>query len=336
MKNVLYIGNNLKTKSSNVSSIQVLGGFLEQEGFRMYYASSKANKLLRLFDMVLALIRYKKRIDYIIIDTYSTHNFYFALIISQICRLFKLRYIPNLNGGNLPARLTGNPKLSSLIFRNAYINVSPSYYLKDAFYQHGHKNVKYIPNSIKINNYKYKERSYDQIKLLWVRSFSQIYNPELAVRVQRKLIDLGFQTDLCMVGPDSDGSLNRVKSLAKKLKVDTIFTGKLTKKEWIALSEDYNIFINSTNFDNAPVSVIEAMALGLPIVSTNVGGLPYLIIDHVEGVLVEPNNLDGMVQAIINIVFDHKFTQTITSNARKKVEQFDWQVVKHAWFEVLV
>lgn len=335
MKSILYIGNNLKTKNSNVSSIQVLGGFLEQEGFKMYYASSKPNKVLRLFDMMYTLIRYKKKVDYVIIDTYSTHNFYFALVISQLCRVFRIKYIPNLNGGNLPARLKNHPKMSSLVFSNAFINVSPSYYLKDAFYQFGYKNVKYIPNTIEIKNYNFKLRSFEKIKLFWVRSFSQIYNPELAVRVQRKLIDLGFNAELCMVGPDSDGTLAKVKSLSKELKVDTVFTGKLSKAQWIQLSEHYNIFINTTNFDNAPVSVIEAMALGLPVVSTDVGGIPYLLADHLEGVLVEKNNLDGMVQAVLNIAFDRTFSDKLATNARKKVEQFDWQVVKHAWFDVL-
>ena len=52
-------------------------------------------------------------------------------------------------------------------------------------------------------------------------------------------------------------------------------TGILRKAEWIELSKDYDVFINTTNVDNMPVSVIEAMALGMPIVSTNVGGIPF-------------------------------------------------------------
>ena len=335
MKRILYIGNNLKTKNANISSIQVLGGLMEREGLKVHYASSKANKVLRLLDMIYTVLLLCRRIDYVIIDTYSTHNFYFALIISQLCRILRIKYIPNLNGGNLPARLEKNNFLSRLIFNNSYLNVSPSHYLKDAFSRYGYENVRYIPNTIEITKYKFEIRSFERIKMLWVRSFSQIYNPEMAVHVLRKLIDLGFDSELCMVGPDSDGSLQKVKSLSKKLDVEVKLTGKLKKSEWIELAKDYNVFINTTNFDNTPVSVIEAMALGLPIVSTDVGGIPYLINDHLEGVLIEADNADSMVQAILNISFNKEFAENIAKNARRKVEQFDWEVVKHAWLEVL-
>lgn len=335
MKTILYIGNNLKSKTSNISSIQLLGGLLEVEGYRVYYASAKRNKVFRLLDMVFSFLRYQHKVDYVFIDTYSTHNFYFALVISQLCRLFRVKYIPNLNGGNLPVRLRKHPKMCRMIFNHAYCNVSPSNYLKEAFEQFGYNNVTYIPNTIELKNYKCRTQNYNSIKLLWVRSFSKIYNPVLAVKVLKELTNKDYDASLCMVGPDSDGSLEKVKEHAKKVKLEVIFTGKLPKKEWISLAKDYNVFINTTNFDNTPVSVIEAMALGLPVVSTNVGGLPYLIEDNKDGLLVEPNNTEAMVNAIIRLYQDENFAQTIAKKARQRVKQFDWQVVKNKWNELL-
>lgn len=335
MKSILYIGNKLQNKRSNVSTIHTLGALLESENFKVYYASSKANKVLRLLDMVFTFFKYKTKVDYVLIDTYSTQNFYFVLIISQLCRVFKVKYLPNLNGGNLPMRLEKNPILCSWIFKNAYIKISPSQYLIDAFKNFGYKNVIYIPNTIVINNYEFKERDFTSIKLLWVRSFSEIYNPKLAIKVLKKLKEDNIDASLCMVGPDSDGSFYKVKNFAKALNVEVNFTGKLTKGEWIKLSKNYTIFINTTNFDNAPVSVIEAMALGLPIVSTNVGGIPFLITNKKEGILVEQNNTEAMVNAIKSIYNNVEFAKLLTINARKKVEQFDWQIVKKLWLEIL-
>ena len=89
----------------------------------------------------------------------------------------KSKIYTSLNGGNLPKRLKNNPFFCKLIFNNAYKNVSPSQYLKDAFEGFGYYNIHYIPNTIELEKYQFKIRQIDTVKLLWVRSFSKIYNP---------------------------------------------------------------------------------------------------------------------------------------------------------------
>ena len=318
-----------------MSSISVLGPLLEHEGFKLKYASAYPNKLRRLLDMLWSCIKFRKTTDVVIIDTYSTQNFYYALLVSQLCRFLQLKYIPSLNGGNLPRRLRTNPKLCQVIFKPAYKLVSPSIYLKEAFEASGYQNVDYIPNSLEMDQYVFHIKELQKVDLLWVRSFSTIYNPLLAVKILKELQDDNIQASLCMVGPDADGSMETVKQLANELNVSIKITGKLPKKEWLALAKDYNIFINTTNFDNMPVSVIEAMALGLPVISTNVGGLPYLITHEKDGLLVPPNNVDAFVVAIKQLLNNPVATNTLAFNARQKVEQFDWNVIKYKWVELL-
>lgn len=334
-KNVLYIGNYLKDKKRNASYMFSLGRLLSQEGYSMRYASGYAWKPLRLGHMLFKVFLERKRTDYILIDTYSTQNFYYAVLVAKFCSWLKLPYIPILHGGNLPERLKQSPKQCKTLFKKALVNVSPSYYLKQAFKTEGYEKVLYIPNTLTIEDYPYRQRPIETIKLIWVRSFSEIYNPLLAVKALKLLTDKGFKAELCMVGPDSDGSLIKVKEYCDLHNLDAIFTGKLLKKEWIAKAEDYNIFLNTTNFDNTPVSVIEAMALGLPVVSTNVGGMPYLIEDGKEGFLVNPDDVEAMTRAILELYHNQNLVVTLTANARQKVEQFDWEVVKQKWFEVL-
>lgn len=335
MKSILYIGNKLETSKSNVSAITIIGLLLEKEGYQLHYASDKINKVLRLLDMLKTCVLCRRKVDYVIIDTYSTLNFYFALAVSQMCRLLNLKYITRLNGGNLPVRLRKNQVMSKAIFNNAIMNISPSLFLKTAFETLKFNNIVHIPNSIELDKYPFKTKKCDFPKLLWVRSFSEIYNPQLAVKVL-KCLKVSFpNAELCMVGPDSDGSLSEVKKLSEELKLDVKFTGKLTKSEWIKLSEEYNIFINTTNYDNTPVSVIEAMALGLPVISTNVGGMPFLIEHNVDGILVDPNDVDNMVSEIKRLSQDEQLVKRLTCNARNKVEQFDWNVVKAKWKELL-
>ncbi|WP_242206340.1 glycosyltransferase family 4 protein [Aestuariivivens insulae] len=336
MVNLLYIGNKLKASNKNLTGIDTLGPLLEDVVGPVFYASNKENKIYRLLHMVYACIHYRKRVRYVLIDTYSTYNFYYALIISLVCRVLGVNYIPILRGGNLPKRLGYNPYLSRLIFKHAHTNIAPSNYLKNVFERYGYSNLEYIPNTITLNDYPFKDRAIEDVQMLWVRSFSKLYNPKLAVRVLKRLKESGIKASLCMVGPDSgDGSLEDTKQLAKALQVEVKFTGKLSKPEWIALSNDYNVFINTTNFDNMPVSVIEAMALGLPIVSTKVGGMPFLIDHEKDGILVAPDDEQAFTEAIKGLMSNSERTNKMVLNAHQKVAAFDWNHIKTQWINVL-
>lgn len=334
MKNLLYIGNHFSGKDTNPSVIQTLGKQLEAEGFVMRYASSRRNKLLRLCDMVRCCFAYAKTTDAVLLDTYSTQNFYYAVAVSLCCKLLRLPYIPILHGGNLPKRLETHPFLSELVFRKAYALVSPSRYLKTVFEAHGYAPVTYIPNSIVLSHYPYAERSLPPVALLWVRAFSDLYHPALAVRVLKRLQDDGLEASLCMVGPDRDGSLAEVRALADQLGVQVRFTGKLSREAWTTLARDYTVFINTTRFDNMPVSVLEAMALGLPVVSTRVGGIPYLLEDGTDGLLVPPDDVEAFAGAVKQLAASPDLTTKLVQHARKKVEGFDWEVVKPKWIAV--
>ncbi len=105
MKNLLYIGNKLNSGKSNITTIDTLGKHLVEEGYDVTFSSSRINKVFRLLDMIYSVLKNANRIDYVLIDTYSTQNFYYALLITQLCRLLKLRYIPILHGGDFPKRL---------------------------------------------------------------------------------------------------------------------------------------------------------------------------------------------------------------------------------------
>lgn len=336
MKNqILYLGNQLSNHGYNKTTIETLGLQLEQEGFSVIYASNKKSFPLRMLDMMWSVIANRKQVSYILIDTYSTKAFWFAFVCSQLARVLQIKYIPILHGGDLPNRLKNNPKLSQMLFANAYKNVAPSGYLKQVFENEGFSNVIHVPNTIQIENYEFKKRENFHPKLLWVRAFASIYNPKMAVKVLAELQKMYPNASLTMVGPDKDGSLETTKQFADSINIQVNFTGKLAKVEWWKLAAEHDIFINTTHFDNTPVSVMEAMALGLPVVSTNVGGIPFLLSNKENAILVDDDNAIAMTNAIQKIIENPIDAMRLVNNARCFIEKMDWQMVKKHWFSLL-
>jgi len=272
MKNIVYIGNNLSAETKYIPTLVTLSNLLVQEGYSLTIASSKKNKFLRILDMIWAVCKNFRKTDLVLIDTFGAFNFYYALVIAQVCRMLRIPYIPILHGGNLPERLKNNRFYSKLIFANSFKNIAPSNYLKTEFEKVGFK-TELIPNIVEIGDYNFKQRVNYKPRLLFVRAFHQIYNPTMAVKVLYKVLQQYPDATLCMIGPAKDESFQETKDLAAELGISEsiTFTGVLPKKDWHKMSEDYDIFINTTTIDNTPVSVMEAMAMGLPVISTNVG-----------------------------------------------------------------
>jgi glycosyltransferase involved in cell wall biosynthesis len=96
-----------------------------------------------------------------------------------------------------------------------------------------------------------------------------------------------------------------------------------------------DIFLNTTNVDNTPISVIEAMACGLCVVSTNVGGLPYLLENEEDALLVAPGDPEAMATAVRRLLTDAELAERLSRNARRKAEQFDWSVILPRWQALL-
>jgi glycosyltransferase involved in cell wall biosynthesis len=332
---ILYIGNFLEEHGRNPNFNKFLIAKFQQH-FDVEFASGKANRLLRLLDMLMMVWRSRKKAHVAVIDVFSTDAFWFAYCTARLCRWIGLPYIAILRGGNLLQRLNSSPGTCRAVFNYSAANVSPSVYLRDGFLQAGYRAV-HIPNFIELKDYPFKEREVCRPRLLWVRSFHRIYNPTLAVDILEQLRRTHADAVLCMVGPDKDGSLAQVRQRADELGVAEALTvtGRLARQEWICLARDYDIFINTTDFDNHPVSVIEAMSLGLPLVSTNVGGMPYLIEHGKDGILVPPRDVTAFMEAIEDLLQNPARASRLAGEARRKVQGFDWSVLKGDWLRLL-
>lgn len=122
----------------------------------------------------------------------------------------------------MPNRIFRSKFFSNLIFKNASINIAPFYYLFKAFKNEECANLRYIPNTIEIKMYTSFPNEFITPKILWVRSFSKIYNPLMAVKVFIKINANFPEAKICMVGPIKDDSYTKTLQFAKKNNVEVI------------------------------------------------------------------------------------------------------------------
>lgn len=335
---LLYIGNMLQKHGYAPTSIETVGGWLAEE-YPIKRVSSYKNQVVRFVDMMITLISYRRSCKLVLIDTYSGKAFWYALLVAWFADKLQISYVPILRGGELPRRFDKSKILSKRFISQAATIITPSYYLEHEIMSRGWGRPVCIPNAIELHGYTFKKRVHIRPYLLWVRSFHKIYNPLMALEVLKELIsEKGYEdAKLCMIGQDKDGSMKifHDKVLEYGLSERVEITGQLPKKQWIEKSEEFDIFLNTTNIDNTPVSVIEAMALGLPVISTKVGGIPFLINDGYDGLLVDKSDVNAMVKFVRSLVVDNYLTQELCGQARKKVENFSWDKIKPQWQRVM-
>lgn len=333
-KQLIYIGNKLKERGGNPTSIDILAPLFQKEGYDVITASGFKNKAFRILHMLSVILKNSRSANWVLIDTYSTSNFWYAYSAGRLAHFLGLKYILLLHGGELPERLQRTPGKTHWLLKHACANIAPSAYLKDKFQAAGISGIKYIPNSINLKDYPFKERTGFQPKLLWVRAFAGIYDPMSAIQTLELLLERYQDAELCMVGPEKDDSFKKCRDYVGKKNLPVTFTGILDKREWHRLSESYCIFLNTSTIDNTPLSVIEAMALGLPVVSTAVGGIPVLLEDQRTGLLVPANNSPAMANAVEHLLSHPENAKQISVSARQQVEKFDWNSVKDLWAQV--
>jgi len=141
-----------------------------------------------------------------------------------------------------------------------------------------------------------------------------------------------------MFGPDNgDGSLDQVQSEVRRLNLEgrVSLLGAVPKIDVPKALNSGDIFLNTTNYESFGVSVMEAAACGLCIVSTNVGELPLLWKDDHDALLVQPDDSAAMATAVRRILTEPGLAERLSRNARVKAEQYDWSVILPQWERLL-
>lgn len=330
---ILMVGNYLSSPKHNRNVWHSLAERLPEVGWKVLTTSSKENQLLRLLDMLTTIFRKRHYYSIAQIDVFSGKAFAFAKFSAFLLKWINKPVILTLHGGGLPEFAQKHAGSVRRLLESAAVVVTPSPFLQQGLSQF-RPDIRHIPNPVQLSQMPYRYRKSAQLKLIWVRAFHETYNPTMAVRVLNLLQEDHPDISLFMIGPHKgDGSLVRVRRLAAELNIlDKLSIIPGVDHELIpALLDQADIFINTTNYDTAPRSLIEAMACGLCVVSTNVGGVPWLIDDGENGLLVPPKDPISMAEAIIRILQEPGLAAQLSKNGRQKAEQYDWQTILPQW-----
>ena len=124
---ILFAGNFLCKHGMNPTFLELLATDLKNK-YPIHIVSDKKNKIFRLLDMLCQFYKHIYKIDLVIIDIYSSHAYYFGLIMAIVSKIHNKPYLLVLSGGNLGERLKYSSSFKSIL-NNSTSNISPSKYL---------------------------------------------------------------------------------------------------------------------------------------------------------------------------------------------------------------
>lgn len=316
------------------SQSEILSDLFVNAGYPVIAVSAKLNRYKRLADVVNTLIKQHNRFNIMVLDVFGGPSFVVEDIASQIGRQYGKKIVMFLRGGAMPEFMARYPRWTRRVLNRAHALIAPSQFLAKSILPYGF-HARVIPNVINLSAYSYRYRQELRPRLFWMRSFHSIWNPAMAIRVLAALRSNIPHATLTMAGEDK-GLQQEIKQLAYHLGVseNVRFTGFLDLDGKNREGGSAEIYLNTNHIDNMPVSVLEACAMGLPIVTTAVGGIPDLL-KHGDTALFVPDDDDEvMAQAVRCLLTNQELAGRLSANGRQLAELSSWERIAPQWKKV--
>ena len=194
---------------------------------------------------------------------------------------------------------------------------------KEAYehYTHLGYNVYQVPNAIDISSFETNvDRKYPKQLIFAVRLSSEKGIDSLILIAQKLPNDIHLL--ILGTGPEEE----KIRDLSKIYK-NIHFLGYQNKRETISLIRGSDLLIQPSLQEGISSTLLEAMACKTAIITTNVGGNNELIQNNVNGIILEPNNIDSFIQQISYLLNNIQFRQSLVEHAFKTVKKYDWSEI---------
>ncbi len=288
--------------------------------------------ILTSFRFVIGLLATVPKYDVIHIFSASYFSFLLAPFPSLLAaKLFGKRTILNYRSGEADDHLSRWKTALPIIKRFDRL-VVPSGYLVKVFARFGIV-AEPIFNFVDKDKYQFRERRPLRPIFVSNRNFEKLYNVGLVLEAFARIRENHQDARLILAG-DGEGK-GLLRSRAEELGLENVeFVGRIPPEEMPQLLDRADIYLNSPNIDNMPNSIIEAFAAGLPVVSTNAGGIPYICDDGRTALLVETGDAEGLAAKALRLLEDDEFAQKMITEARRECQRYSWENVREDWLRI--
>ena len=253
--------------------------------------------------------------------------YYLSRVVPSVvvARSLNRRVIVNYRGGQADAFFSRYRSWAIFFLARADALTVPSPFLTRVFAGHGLVAVE-VPNVADLDRFPFRARSTLRPRILVNRNFTPVYNVALAIDAFARIRKARPDATLTLAG---SGPLERsLRDQADRLGLSGItFRGPVDNAEMAELYDAHDVYVNPTDADNMPISVLECLAAGVPVVSTNVGGIPDLLEHGEDGVLVPPRDPDAMAAAVLSLLDDPAFAGRLITAGVRKARAFGWEAV---------
>ena len=246
-----------------------------------------------------------------------------------MARALRKRVILNYHSGEAEHHLAAWGALVHPWLRMADEIIVPSDYLRAIFARSGYR-ARVIRNVVETSRFRYRDRSPLRPRLLSTRNLDQHYRVDNTLRAFAVLRRHYPEATLTIAGYGSEET--RLRRLAAELTTGGVrFVGRVEPADVPTLYENADIFVNSSVVDNQPVSILEAFASGLPVVSTGTGDIPAMVRAGEIGLLVPPDRPEEMAAAITALLEDPEGALRMARAARLALGDYAWPSVRGEW-----
>lgn len=316
-----------------ISPGEQLAPLLSRAGYHVATTSKYPHPARRVFDTAATILRWGRDIDVLVVLVFSGRSFAIAELSARLGRLRRRPIVLALHGGNLPTFAVAHPRRVTRLLDQAEAVVTPSSFLEREFKARGYP-VRVIPNVVDIKGYPFRQRKSASPRILWMRTFQDMYQPHLAIETLHLLRKTHPTATLTMAGQDR-GLLAETRARAEALRLaDAVrFAGFLDTKDKQREFAANDIYLNTTKVDNAPVTLVEAGAFGVPIVTTSAGGIPDLVAEGETALF--GSSASDLAGCVARLVADPTLVQKLSLNGRKLAESHSESTVAPMWDNLL-